>query len=199
MISLLIKLLIVILICIVLFFMRKKLNVHLSLNKFVAIVLMFLCLVFLFCPWEDVFITFDSPESAFKYSDYGDIVYMFSGENSEFILSEKSGYSVSIVPKTENGWKMAKRAKVISNKSYKTNLILIYFCKQTDDYYIMISSLSTKPESVYDNCNSDFCYFTRTGSALGRNYYTYYAFANIKNYDEQYTLNIGDGVIKFGE
>jgi hypothetical protein len=58
-------------------------------------------------PFENLFITFSSPESAFKYKINKDINAIIEGNDSTFIIYSNDGAnSFEAFPKSKNGWKL---------------------------------------------------------------------------------------------
>lgn len=62
-----------------------------------------------FVPFENAFITFKSPEAAYKYVNPGtsEIELVLDGQHSSFVIGSKGDSDiVYIVPKASGGWKV---------------------------------------------------------------------------------------------
>lgn len=100
-------------------------------------------------PVENLFITFSTPQDVFNYSVIGDINTVVEGEKSALILYTNEGaISRSIIPKSKTGWKIKiystneeKFSKTWLDSGEKIYRMSVYWCKHTNDYYIIIFSL----------------------------------------------------------
>jgi hypothetical protein len=95
----------------------------------------------LFVPFENVFVNFSSPQSAYKYELLGNIDAIIEGNESTMILySNHDTYSTAILPKTQKGWKLGTSltCKVLDAKYYEKCLIHLYQFKDSNDYYVII-------------------------------------------------------------
>lgn len=163
-------------------------------RRFYMISLLFaiLCstLSFLF-PFENVFVTFSTPESAFAYANSGNVKLVIGGSKTDFVVAEKGDINIySIIPKAEKGWKLSVGfdTKNIIQKVSNGIVIYVYQYKNTDDYYITIFDTNGGPLEVADIYNSEFFYLTRIDEYLNETFYTYYTY--VQKLDSQYCLTV---------
>lgn len=144
-------------------------------------------------PVENLFITFSSPQTVFNYSVMGDINTVVEGEKSALILYTNEGArSRSIIPKSKTGWKIKiystneeTFSKTWLDSDEKIYRMSVYWCKHTNDYYIIISKLFTDdPVNIVDNRNS---LFQKSKSSIDSSI-TYYAYVN--DIDQNYKLTV---------
>lgn len=147
-------------------------------------------------PIENAFITFSSPESAYQYSNSGDVKLIVDGKETDFIIGAKGKTnSYAIIPKTDRGWKMSigiDTKRVVQTMSDGI-IIYVYQYKNSDDYYITIMDTNGGSLIITDNNNSTFYALSETNSALNKTFYTYYA--SINGINEQYTLTVNGRTI----
>ena len=146
-----------------------------------------------FLPFENLFITFDSPESVYNYVNFGksNIELVVSGKNCDFIIDDKkNSYSYLIVPKCQEGWKIGigSNTKRIMSKIYNDIVIDVFQYKNTNDYFIVL--LNTKGESINlkDSNNSVFYSLKKSNNQINETFITY--FINVFNLDSEYWLSI---------
>ena len=160
---------------------------------FSAVLSIILITVIAFLPFENLFITFDSPEAAYNYVNFGksNIELVVSGKNCDFIIDDKkTSYSYLIVPKCKEGWKIGigVNTKMIMSKIYNDIVINVFQYKNTNDYFIVL--LNTKGESINlkDSNNSVFYSLEKSNEQLNETFITY--FINVINLDSEYWLSI---------
>lgn len=158
----------------------------------ISLVLAILCstLSFLF-PFENAFVTFSTPESAFSYTNSGDIKLIIDGSKTNFVVAEEGDISIySIIPKTEKGWKLGVGfdTKNLIQKVWNGVVIYVYQYKNIDDYYITVLNTNGGPLEIADNCNSKFFYLSKSDEYLNETFYTYCAY--IQKMDNQYSLTV---------
>ena len=143
-----------------------------------------------YVPVERNILTFHSVESAFKYSNFGEIAMIINGEHSDLVVWEHEKGTVSVIPKTDKGWKMSVVPKDIKLRIH--NQMSIHVCKDvySNDYYIMLHDMSNKISAVSDNKNSIFYYADTTKNINGDVARTYYAYAYLQDFDDSYSLNV---------
>lgn len=146
-----------------------------------------------FLPFENLFITFDSPEAVYNYVNFGksNIELVVSGKNCDFIIDDKkTSYSYLIVPKCQVGWKIGigSNTKMIMSKIYNDIVIDVFQYKNTNDYFIVL--LNTKGESINlkDSNNSVFYSLKKSNKQINEIFITY--FVNVFNLDSEYWLSI---------
>ena len=113
-------------------------------------------------PFENLFITFDTPESSYEYYNFGNnnIQVVIEGENSAYVLEQKSVSEkvYSIIPKTESGWKIGTG---FNNRRVAYNFIdsvsiNVYQYEDTNDYFISIYDMNGGKSEVSDDYNTSF-------------------------------------------
>lgn len=175
------------------FFITKALKTNRKRGFYIiSFVFAVLCstLSFLF-PFENVFVTFSTPESAFSYANLGNVKLVIDGSKTNFVVAEKGDTNIySIIPKTEKGWKLSVGidTKNIIQKVCNGIVIYVYQYKNTDDYYITIFDTNGGPLGVADSYNSEFSYSTRIDEHLNETFYTYYTY--VQELDNQYCLTV---------
>lgn len=147
-------------------------------------------------PIENVFVTFSSPESAYGYTNSGEVKLIVEGEQSDFVVGEKDSANVyAIIPKVSNGWKlgMGLDVKRIRQTISEEIIIYVYQYKDSDDYYITVFNANGGTLKITDSDNSEFCYLSDFNATLNKTFYTYYAYVN--NFDSKYTITVNGRTI----
>lgn len=141
-------------------------------NKAQKVVLAIFCLfvaaTLAVIPFENVFLSFQTCESAFQYQQMGSIEKMVGGANSELVFYRKSGtytYSSVIFPKEDGRWKLSNwfDTKIILNTE-KDDWNIIVYCYKGEDYYIKLFNafdsgdhvISDNQETVFEQANIDY-------------------------------------------
>ena len=142
-----------------------------------------------FLPFENLFLTFDSPEKAYEYvnSSHGEISLVVSGDHSDFVLSEKDdAKTYLIVPKAANGWKVGRGidTKKIAYKFVNGISVSVYQYKNTGDYFVYVLDTSGGASQITDSKQSDFYSLENNSNLLDKTFVSYYA--HISNFDSQY-------------
>lgn len=150
--------------------------------------------------FENLFITFDSPEDAYEYVNIGDsnIELVIEGDNCDFVIdSKKESNKYLIIPKSKNGWKIGIGAdtKRIVQKAQKSIVIYVYQYKNTKDYFITVFDTNGGSLDISDNCNSQFYSISKEDDRLGEMVTVY--FAHIPNYDSLYNVQVNGTKIEF--
>ena len=122
-------------------------------KKLVSLLSIILCLAIVTAsamfPVENLFISFQSPENVFQYTEFGKIENMIYGENSCMVLyTSGSSSSHSILPKTEKGYQIPGyfTSKRISHRLDEKGCFDVYSVSGTKDYYV-IASVNQKAEA----------------------------------------------------
>jgi hypothetical protein len=152
------------------------------------------CSIFQTFPVENLFITFQTPEKAFRYEHMtGRIQGIMQGKASCFILyTDMNGaYSHMICHKNEKGYKLAARG--FSNQSYRSEVgaiptIEVYNARNTKDFYI-VCWFHSEELSISDNRNTEFLQLYDNNAPANINMITY---GYVENMDSDYYL-IVDG------
>lgn len=180
----------VILICFILF---KKSNIR---NKrrvfcFSLVAVIVLGTISYVVPVENALITFQSPESAFHYTNSGDIELVLEGQNTDMVVSSKNEiYTYTLLPKNNHGWKIGLGAdiKTIVQKISEDVIVEVYQYKNSNDYFITVFVTDGGAADVSDNQGSTFYSLSQYNDVLDSYYDTYYA--HIQNWNDQYILTV---------
>lgn len=146
-----------------------------------------------FVPFENIFVTFDSPENVYTYiNGKEDIKLTIEGNNSDLVIGYKDDiYTYLIVPKTSKGWKIdtiPNNRKIIRDTS-NGNIIHVDRYKNTNDYYITVYKMSGKALDIRDSSDSKFYSLEKEAlSTETKKFITYYA--HIKDFDSNYWISI---------
>lgn len=159
-----------------------------------------LIVVLTFLPFENLFITFDSPKAAYEYFNLGksNIELIVEGEDCDFIIDRKNDLEAYlIIPKTTYGWKIGvgSNTKRIVQKLYNGIVLYVYQYKNTSDYFITILDTNGGESTVSDEYNTKFFSIERYNDSLGETFVTYYA--HIANLNSQYSVIVNDNKIVF--
>lgn len=145
-----------------------------------------------FVPFENLLVTFSSPEAAYKYVNAGtDVKLVVDGKNSDFVIGDRNGTDVLMaVPKTAKGWKIGvgSNIKQITHRVKDGIVISVYQYKDTEDYYILVYDTQGEPIDISDSFGTEFLSVERYSDSLGKMFVTYYA--SVEKLDQQYTLTI---------
>ena len=163
-----------------------------------AILSMWLVVVLMLLPFENLFITFDSPEAAYEYFNLGksNIELIVEGNDCDFIIDCKNGSDTYlIVPKTEDGWKLGigSNTKRILQKLSNGIVLYVYQYKNTSEYFITIFDTNGKEADISDEYNTKFFSLERDNDSLGKTFITYYA--HITNLNPQYSIMVNNNEI----
>lgn len=96
--------------------------------------------VFGMFPVENLFVTFQSPESVFHYTNNGEIDEIIYGKESCLVVYAEANNTVGhyIIPKSAKGYKIPNyfMVKKVSHKFDENGLFDVYQVRGTQDYYI---------------------------------------------------------------
>ena len=144
-----------------------------------------------FVPFENLFVTFDTPEAAYDYFTPGKSgeAFLIEGKESTFVLKTKNGTNSSlIVPKTENGWKVpiGTYRKSVFNQPFKDFTVTVFQYKDTSDYYIKVVDVNAFVQTLTD---SDGTVFTKKQPSVSTFNLSSVYYAYISDFDATtYTL-----------
>lgn len=143
--------------------------------------------------FENLFVTFPSPQAVFQYTQIGDIEYIIEGEASTLIISQnlRKEKNTTIVEKNNAGWKISPpfSMRSVDTKHAEQIAVFVERYKNTQDYYLSIMYTGKEAIEIQDNRNSSFIdSFNKT-----RNNHIYYAY--IKNYDSEYEIQINGTIV----
>ena len=94
-----------------------------------------------FFPFENLFVTFDSPKAAYNYYytfEKSNIDLIVEGDTCDFVVERKNATEKHlIVPKTADGWKvgLSTDIKRIVYKSSEEFLAFVYQYKNANEYF----------------------------------------------------------------
>ena len=163
-----------------------------------ALISIIMVTILAFIPFENLFISFNSPESVYNYVNFGpsSIKLVVKGDNSDFVIGEKNNRDIYlIVPKTDEGWKIGTgtNMKEIYRTNTNENVVHLYQYENTDDYYITIFNISGGYAEITDNYGSSFLFVEKKNESLNKTFVTYYAY--IHNFDAPYLVIVnGDKI-----
>ena len=164
----------VFLVCSIIVINKKAKNKRRLCGSFtVASVCLLVALSFL--PLENLFITFDTPEKAFEYYNWGesDIELVVEGENCGFVVGSKENTDTYlIIPKTTDGWKIGigSDTKKIVHKLDDGISVYVFQYKNTNDYFITILNTSGGESKVSDDYNTEFYSLEKYNRPLEKNF-----------------------------
>lgn len=167
----------------------------------VSFILAILLSLLLSCaPFEDLFITFSSPEAAYHYSREGSIDAVVEGEESTMMLDFRgSETKIAIFPKSKTGWKLGSALTDINSRSIRSDyFIVLYSYNRTDDYYVLVSE--SPMDNIYDITDNKGTQFEKHIEEFDQTDIkdtTYYSY--IKDYDDDYGLIINGEKINFDD
>ena len=143
-------------------------------------------------PFENAFVTFHTPESAFQYINMKTKVKLtVDGENSCLVVGEKGNVNqYLIIPKAADGWKLGRGAdtKIIKSERIDSVSVCVYQHQKTGDCYITVIDTEGKPVELHDTYKSVFTYLPEETVSPNKEYGTYYAY--IPQPDEAYRLSV---------
>jgi hypothetical protein len=135
---------------------------------FISFAVLLLCAFLTAVPFENIFITFPTIESAYLYKNAGEAQIILNGLESSFIWfrNDKSDYHMAY-RKVKDGYKLImecfdlQKAATLyignPNKRGMHTIIEIYWLKDTSDYYSVIySDAYGNITSISDNQGSEF-------------------------------------------
>lgn len=117
---------------------------------------------------------------------------MMAGKSSAMILYQNNdAISISILPKSEKGWKISTyfSYEKISSQTVSKRIIDVYRAKGTEDYYVLIQDpFASATVEVADNVGSTFQNLKEDNQGTNTQNITYYAY--VYRMDSSYTLSI---------
>lgn len=176
----------------------KKLKMHNKrvLKIFTAIVCLVICIALNFVPIENLFITFPTVQSSYKYSNTGNADLIINGTETDLVISENKGTNnVLIIPKNNEGWKIGRGidTKAFFNKNINNVLISVYQYKDTQDYYIILTDMVGNLYQISDSVGSVFESHEINVGSSNESYFEYFVYVN--HLDENYSLTLNEETI----
>lgn len=159
-----------------------------------------LAMLLRFCPVENVFISFDSPESVFHYMRAGEIQSVVEGEHSALVVYSKdqSTSSTQVVEKTDGTYKIPVFGVLKSVDSGALDTTAGHYevlqVSGTEDYYICVSVMMTNPVvSVSDSFSDDVSYTVSEMVGSNTSVVSIYTYSN--EWPDNYYLDINENRI----
>lgn len=175
---------------------KSKLQKKKVLKSAIVIVCLALCIAFNFIPFENLFVTFPTAQSSYKYTSSGDADIIINGEETDLVISDKDNgnNNVLIIPKTKDGWKIGRAVdtKLTAYKNSNGVSIRVYQYKDSQDFYVVLTDINNNLKSVSDSINSKFESREIINSSNDL-YYEYFAYVN--NLDENYSLKFNEKIV----
>lgn len=159
-------------------FVEKRFNIHKRKPRIVALIVILL-VVAASCiyPPEAMFLSFETPESAYDYSYDGDIILTLEGDNSTLVVASDgpANYNHEIVPKRDDRWGMCLGFDTETIYGISPDItIIVYRHRKSNDTYICITGLSANINEISDNLGSVFDVVSKNDSSpIYSNYYSY--------------------------
>ena len=159
------------------------------------VVWMLLSAVENFFPIENLFLTFHSPEAAYRFQSSGVTdIQVIEGEQSAFVwgTDKDDATAFRIIPKTDKGWKCSGVLDMNFQMFCPESGIVVHIFhhKRSGDCYAMVENMRKKNSVITDERGSRF----QPEDGAEDMYYEYYkSFAYIGKPSGTYTLTI-DGV-----
>ncbi len=160
------------------------------------VVWMLLSAVENFFPIENLFLTFHSPEAAYRFQSSGVTdIQVIEGEQSAFVWGTDKDDAIAfrIIPKTDKGWKCSGVLDVDFPEFYPDSgiVVTVFRHKRSGDCYALVENMRKKNSVITDERGSQFQPEEESAEQM---YYEYYrSFAYIGQPSGTYTLTI-DGV-----
>lgn len=166
------------------------------------------CLSFLligtleFLPFENFFVTFDSPQAAYDYYtlEKPNIELVVEGDNCDLVIDRQSeADQYLLIPKTADGWKIGINfdTKMIFRKIANDTVIRGYRYKNTSDLFLMILCRGGEEATVTDDRDTTFYSLEKYNAALGTAIVVYYA--HISDAQTPYSITVNDTKIALND
>ena len=132
-------------------------------------VLLILCLISLTAvfPVENLFVHFETPESAFRYASHGTIVNTISGSDSCLVVysTGSSIYRETIFPMTEQGYQLPNfyGVKTVSNGTFEYGSFDVLQYSGSNDRYVRGVSYSGDDPAEAAGSSSDLIFTIPAG------------------------------------
>ena len=166
---------------------------------YILVIAAIFSIIFMFIPFENLFITFSSPEKVFNYcyTKKTKVKLVVEGKDSDLVIGEDDDAHIYlIVPKVANGWKigMWTNTKLISYEMYNSISVDVYQYKNTNDYFVSILDMNGGYSQITDSFQSEFSALEQPIDVLEKTYVTYYT--NIQDFTDEYWINVnGEKII----
>ena len=146
-----------------------------------------------FLPFENLFITFESPQKVYDYYRFGGsrIELVVEGKDCDFVVDRnKDAYTYLIIPKTADGWKngIGSNTKRIEYTISNGVTVAVYQYRDTDDYFLTVLDTNGGETVISDDYGTEFFSLETRNDLLRKTFVTYYA--HIPEFYPQYTISI---------
>jgi hypothetical protein len=182
----------------------KRKHVQLNLKRIIYLCIgasvFFFVLVF-FVPFENIFISFPSPEAIWRYmwedDDY--ITYINGNDSTLFIYGTQDGAtSYYQFIKTENGWKLGSASfDKTQFITFKNCTIILCKQKKSKECFVIVDERiligHDAPQKISDNIGSEFTKLNLYSNTEHVEINTYYAIVPAQT--ERYELSYGEDTI----
>lgn len=151
-------------------------------------------------PFENLLVSFDSPEAAYRYLRDDSIIQVVDGKDTSLVAAQYS----QIIPKVDETKDNVKRWKLplpnatsLKDKYEHGISVFLYHYKGTSEYYLGIHTWSEESVQVSDSLASEFAFSKKT---YPQPYLTsVWYFAYIPNPPKDYWVKINDQIIDLSD
>lgn len=155
-------------------------------------------------PIENLFVSFDSPEAAYRYLKDDAIIQVVDGKDTTFVAAQNSQIIPKVYETKDNvvRWKLpAQNATTGQYKDVEHNFfVFLYHYKDTSEYYLSILSIrtmTTEPIQVSDSLASEFVFSERRIPLTDQKYVE--CFAYIPDPPKNYWVKINDQTVDLSD
>jgi hypothetical protein len=148
-------------------------------------------------PFENLFITFHTPQELFKFVYYGKIMDIIEGNDSCLIvyITNQNTYSTTIILKVRGGYKIGSSLfkKKLTAKHFMLNYFSIYnYTQSTDNYVIGAGIVEDNNFVVSDSNDSVIKYFINDVGTINKTVFWYGYIGEMK---DNYAISINGNKI----
>lgn len=163
-------------------------------NKFIMIISIIILIIISSFRIENLFISYNSPESAFKNSGLkGNIIKTVDSKYSTLVIYTDQETSSNLVLCKEKGkWKVPLFHSEAAMKRLRDgSLLILNKEKDKDNYYILIS-LNNSNYKILDNKNTNFEKYELSNNKMFESLTETEYVAYVENVDENYYIEINN-------
>lgn len=159
-----------------------------------------LVVVLSFFAFENLFVTFDSPNEAYEYYKFGssNIEKVIEGAECDFVVDRKDDSdSYLIIPKTSEGWKIGigSNTKRIEQKVVGGIVIYVYQYGNANEYFMTVSDTNGGILDLSDKYDTKFITLEKHNEVLEKTFTTYYAY--VPEFTSDYVISVNGKDIEF--
>ena len=162
-----------------------------------ATISMVLVVVLSLIPFENAFVTFDSPKAAYEYVlGRSNIKLIVEGNNSDLVIDRNNDTDrYMILPKSADGWKIGigVNTKKVVQKISDGIIVYVYQYKNTNDYFITIFDSNGGEAQISADFDTVFYALENEDHFSGKKYVTYYAY--IPDFQSKYSVVVNGNKI----